>query len=250
MMSPIIIVRDCARGARRGASPAIAVASSARAPTVAGFHRMLGRPRHVDPAPEPDAVAPMRVLEKTNEADGAGAATSQTIMRSDRHQFGMRRPIAIEQGEVEKIVRRRDAAVHVEADVIRPVETADEKVHAVRDVDPIGQLVIQRLATAEKTALYDQKPASLRAWPTRHPAEGPFARDCRNARDGRAYMRAFDLFRRLPVVDPAKPMRDSLVAGFTEGLRRFAIAFGRLRDGEHADLDAGLRDDAQRPVRN
>jgi hypothetical protein len=156
MMSPIIIARDRARGARRGASPAIAVASSAPAPTVAGFHRMLGRPHHVDPAPEPDAVAATRVLEKTNEADGAGAATSQTIMRSDRHRLGKRRPIAIEQGEVEKIVRRRDAAVHIQADVIRPVETADAKVHAVRDVDPMGQLVVQRLAVAEKTALFDQ----------------------------------------------------------------------------------------------
>src|SRR3984893_3180967 len=130
MMSPIMIVRDCARGARRGASPAIAVASSARAPTVAGFRRMLDRPRRVDPAPEPDAVAPTRVLEKTNEADGAGAATSQTILRSDRDQFGIRRPVATEQDEVEIIVRRRDAGVHVEADVIRLVETADEKVHA------------------------------------------------------------------------------------------------------------------------
>src|SRR5215470_9925267 len=108
------------------------------------------------------------------------------------------------------------------------------------DLDPVGQIVVERIAVVEKTAFLDQEPPYVGARASAHPADRPAAGDLLEERDRGLDVAPFDRHRDRLVVDPAIVMAHDLVAGLDHGSGGFAVALERGRDREHADLDLAL----------
>src|SRR3984893_1058186 len=115
------------------------------------------------------------------------------------------------------------------------------------DRDPIGQLVVERVAVVEKAAKLEMKPASVGARPARHPPDWTHPGDALDRLDAEPDMLALDLFRDRLVVEPAIAVADDLVAVLDEGPGEFGVTLGRLRHCQQADLATDRAEQAKRP---
>src|SRR5258706_12724431 len=89
--------------------------------------------------------------------------------------------------------------------------------------------------------------AGERAEPSRVPAERTAARRLRQALDREPDVLALDRLAHELVVDPAPAVAHHLVAGLDDRPRRLRVPFERHRDGEEADRDPALGEEAHEP---
>ena len=104
-----------------------------------------------------------------------------------------------------------------------------------RDLEPVRQLVGERIAVVEKAARLDEQPPRIGARPPGHPADRPRAGQLLQDIDGLADVLALDVLGHIAVVDPAIAVADHLMAARDEGVGQRRILLQRARHAENAD---------------
>ena len=110
---------------------------------------------NVAPGAEPDPVMLAGVFEKLDQADRLARPADQAVVQADAHQ--LRRLGSLGVHEIERvdhvageIVGAAEAGIAVEAVVVGLERIGDDEVVAARDLHPIGQLVVERVAVVEE----------------------------------------------------------------------------------------------------
>ncbi len=179
--------------------------------------------------------------EPQNCADTRGPA-NQAVMQPDRHELGGSRAFLVQHLERvaqidEELFGRGETGVLVEAVVVGFVGIRNDQMSAATDIEPVGELVGERVTVVQKATLLDQEPPRIGPRASSHPAQGPRTRELRDARDRARDMLAFGCLGDLGIIDPAPTVADDLMPVGQKRRHDLGILLERAHNGEHADLD-------------
>ena len=169
------------------------------------LHPMSG---DVDSLRNPHLVVLEHVVEKSLQADGSRRAPDHAIMNRNHHHLRLVVPFTVEHVESilhvgKEIVGGDESEVLVESVVVRLVGRRDHQVRLVLNVDPVRQLVAERVPVVQETTLLYQQPPGVGTRPPRHPADRSAAADTLEAIDGAFDVLALHFLGDVLIVNPA-----------------------------------------------
>src|SRR6516164_10069722 len=199
---------------------------------------------------DPHTVAGGDVIEKLDETGDPSGAAGQPVVQRQRHQLGMVGTLRIHDLKAidhvaGKIIAGREAAILIEPVVVGLEGIRNDQVARIADRYPIREFVVQRVSVIEKSAELDMEAPGVGARPAGHPANRPYPGNALDRLDAEADMLALDLFRHCLVIEPTIAMADDLVPVLDKGTGDLGVALGSLCDGQQANLDPKLLEQAE-----
>ena len=203
-------------------------------------------------AADPDTIVTLDVVEEARERRDATWAAHETHVQADRHHPRVLGALGVEHVERvshvgEPLVARAEALWRSKLHVVVVERVGHHQVRAAGLDDPVRQVIVVGVGVVEEAALLDDQPPRVGAQAAGVPAEGPASGRACDALDRAPHVLALDVFRDELVVDPAPPVAHHLVPRLDDGGGRFRMALERHRDGEDADPDTALGEQAHQP---